>query len=218
MIRIERTQPPQVLTKKAAAWQQALKKATTKAERRRCQNRYQHSQIKLALKKLFNGKCAYCESRITHIDYGHIEHFHPKNGPHARPDLTFEWSNLFLACAVCNGAEFKSDQFPDSSQGGPLVNPCDDQPAEHFVFEYDSAAKLANVISKTPRGDVTIKTLGLNRVELREYRSRQVQRLVYLAVKAKDDPEAAELLNEAQKSAAEYSAFAQAISDQFRSR
>ena len=35
-----------------------------------------------------HGKCAYCESKIKHIDYGDIEHILPKN-KNARPDLCY---------------------------------------------------------------------------------------------------------------------------------
>ena len=83
---------------------------------------------------MFGGKCAYCESRITHVDYGHIEHHVPKAGPNGRPKRTFQWSNLLLACGRCNGSENKGDRFPTARQGGPIVNPCKDDPADHFEF------------------------------------------------------------------------------------
>jgi uncharacterized protein (TIGR02646 family) len=160
---------------------------------------------------MFFGKCAYCESKITHIDYGHIEHFCPKRGANARPDLVFEWTNLLLACGICNGPENKSDRFPGDGEGGPLVNPCDDDPAHHFAFHFDPVAKLASVYGKTGRGVTTEKVLGLNRAELRGYRSRQICRLAALAHYAASDAKAAALLNEAKKSDAEYAAFARAL-------
>ena len=217
MIRVERTNPPKVLVDKSIIWREALANAKSKPERERCQKRYRHAQIKATLKRLFVGKCAYCESKMTHMDYGHIEHFRPKAGPHGRPELTFDWTNLFLACGICNGAEFKSDRFPKAAEGGPLVNPCDDDPGQHFTFEYDSHAKLASVCGKTTRGDLTVNVLGLNRHDLRAYRSHQIRRIVALASLASVDAEAADLFKAAQQSSSEYAAFARAIAHSLQS-
>jgi uncharacterized protein (TIGR02646 family) len=179
--------------------------------RRRAEVKYRNAQIKNALVRMFSGKCAYCESQIRHIEYGHIEHFHPKRGPRGRPDLTFEWSNLLLACGVCNGPEYKSDAFPNEDEGGPLVNPCEDDPEDHFVFCFDRVTRLASIHGKTARGTVTEQLLGLNRRELREYRSSRVRSLIALSFYVSTDPEAAKLLDEAKQSTAEYAAFARAL-------
>jgi uncharacterized protein (TIGR02646 family) len=164
---------------------------------------------------MFHGKCAYCESKITHIDFGHIEHFRPKRGVNGRPDLAFEWTNLLLACGVCNGAEHKSDHFPEADEGGPIVNPCDDDPEIHLDFCFDPVTRLASVYGKTRRGETTEDLLGLNRPELRDYRSRRVRHLVVLAQHAGSDREAAKLLQEAKLSDAEYAAFARALFGSF---
>jgi len=58
---------------------------------------------------MFHGKCAYCESKITAIYNGDIEHFRPKGkiqtANPSRPGyfwLASEWKNLLLACPFCN--------------------------------------------------------------------------------------------------------------------
>jgi uncharacterized protein (TIGR02646 family) len=196
---------------KADQWRAALLSAGTESKRVRAEAKYRHSEIKKALVGMFHGKCAYCESKITHIEYGHIEHFRPKRGIKGRPDLAFEWNNLLLACGVCNGAEHKSDHFPEANEGGPLVNPCEDDPEVHFQFHFDRQTKLASVYGKTGRGTTTEKLLGLNRTALREYRSTRICHLVVLAAHAAADPEAASLLDEAKQSTAEYAAFARAL-------
>jgi hypothetical protein len=112
---------------------------------------------------------------------------------------------------VCNGAENKADKFPNEDEGGPLVNPCEDDPEEHFAFHFDRATRLASVLGKTTRGTITEQMLGLNRTELREYRSRRVLHLMALWLYVSDDPEAAELLEDAKNSSAEYAAFARAL-------
>jgi uncharacterized protein (TIGR02646 family) len=152
--------------------------------------------FKDCLVKLFHGKCAYCESKIMHVDYGHIEHYRPKSGPFGRPDLTFDWNNLLLACGICNGSAHKGDRFPGADAGGPIVNPCDEEPGDHFEFQYDHVAHLASVYGKTERGRLTETLLGLNRKDLRIHRSRFVMKLAVLFLLSASDPTARELIEE----------------------
>lgn len=73
---------------------------------------YGHIMVRKVLLKMFRGKCAYCESKITTIYNGDIEHFRPKGGycnvstiPTTKPGyywLAAEWENLLLACPFCN--------------------------------------------------------------------------------------------------------------------
>src|SRR5436305_12373624 len=72
---------------------------------------YGHDSVKRALKAAQHDKCCFCESKISHIAYGDVEHFRPKAGyrqhpadPLSRPGyywLAYEWSNLYLACQMC---------------------------------------------------------------------------------------------------------------------
>lgn len=208
MIRVDRGREPAVLARNEARWRQALLRARTPRGRERIQRRYQHRTIKQALVAAFHGKCAYCESFIRHAEYGHIEHFRPRS---KYPDLIFSWVNLLLACGVCNGREYKGEEFPLEAEGGLLIDPCSEEPAEHLVFEYDEGARLASVRGRTERGQLTVELLGLNRKDLRTYRSKQVTRLWVIALQARHDPEARRLLEEAALSSGEYSAFAAAL-------
>ncbi len=210
MIKIERSAKPLILQKKAMEWTQKLLAATERKEKKKAEDKYRHKQIKEALVEMFHGKCAYCESKITHIDYGHIEHFRPKS-IQAYRSLAFEWTNLLLACGICNGSEQKGTKFPSGSEGGPIINPCDEEPSDHFEFIYDQTSKLATVVGKTSRGEATEQLLGLNRHSLRAHRSNQVRRLISLKKFAVQDPEAKYLLQEAAQDHAEYAAFARAI-------
>jgi uncharacterized protein (TIGR02646 family) len=208
MIKVERQSKPSILQRKAEQWRAQLLAATTAAEPTRYEKRYGHREVKQRLVQMFHGKCAYCESKILHVDYGHIEHYRPKA---ARPDLTFEWTNLLLARGICNGAEYKSDHFPEAAEGGPIVNPCEDHPEEHFEFHFDPVAKLASVYGTTARGLLTEHLLGMNRPELRGYRSKRIRHLAALARFAETDDEAARLLEAAKQADSEYTAFAQAL-------
>ncbi|MDY0983153.1 retron system putative HNH endonuclease [Microbacterium sp. CFBP9023] len=76
-------------------------------------------------------RCAYCEGPI-YVD-GHIEHFRRKNPAHF-PELTFEWSNLFLACrSVSHCGHFKDRRSSDSYSPADLVKP-DERDPEAFLF------------------------------------------------------------------------------------
>ena len=211
MIRVTRSPKPAALARNQAVWTRALLGATTAAQRKRTEKKYRHREVKETLVSMFHGKCAYCESKVLHIDYGHIEHFRPKSHAVFR-DLTFEWTNLLLSCPVCNGAEYKGDHFPDATVGGPLINPCDDNPETHFEFVFDSTARLATLIGKTPRGETTVKILGLNRPDLRAYRSKLIMQLYVLSDYSATDPIARALLEDACKDDAEYAAFARMLS------
>jgi uncharacterized protein (TIGR02646 family) len=208
MIAIKRTDSPEILNRKAAEWTENLLSANKKERRNKAEAKYRHKEIKEALCVMFHDKCAYCESKITHVDYGHIEHYRPKS---KFPGLTFEWSNLLLACGVCNGKGHKGDRFPEKDHNGPIVNPCDEDPSQHFYFHYEPACRLASVYGTTPRGETTEAILGLNRNELLAYRSGQITKLYVIARLAASDPEAESLLKEAMEDSAEYAAFARII-------
>jgi uncharacterized protein (TIGR02646 family) len=59
-------------------------------------DRYKQHDIKAAIKKIYNNKCAYCEQWI---EQSHIEHYRPKTIYYW---LAFSWDNLILACPTCN--------------------------------------------------------------------------------------------------------------------
>ena len=56
------------------------------------------------LKKIYHGKCAYCEQKTETLE---VEHYRPKN---KYPWLKNEWSNLLPVCIPCNNS--KRDSFP----------------------------------------------------------------------------------------------------------
>ncbi len=89
------------------------------------------SQLKkFLLEKVFHGKCAYCDSRVTGTSFGDAEHFRPKGGVTRRRDgvdepvtvggephpgyywLAYDWRNLLPACQRCNSEDGKMNQFP----------------------------------------------------------------------------------------------------------
>lgn len=236
MISVTRTAPPQVLQEHGARWLTALRAANDELEqveddsqatlrqiqraqegKKRAQNKYRHSKIKDALVTMFHGKCAYCESPIRVVAYGHIEHFYPKGNPNYT-DKTFEWNNLLLSCAVCNNAGHKGTRFPLDASGDPLLlDPSDGvtDPGVHLKFSWDPQTGLASVYGLDERGQEVERMFDLNgmrgRKALVRERNRYVKKL-YVILKLYDrqgnDAEALAILQQACQPDAPYSAFA----------
>lgn len=140
--------------------------------------------LKSSLRKLFNNKCAYCESKINPAaTTGDLDHFRPKSGARGYDKnfrtehywwLTYEWNNLYYSCPVCN--RYKATWFPLNSEPAIiratyeeiiqkekplLIDPCNDEPNEYLTFD-----KEGNAIPLNEKGKVTIEILKLNREEL----------------------------------------------------
>lgn len=232
MICVARSQQPVVLQKHSFKWLAKLKQQqlelqllkgnpnTTDAQIRKAkknvenaQAKYGHPRVKDELVKMFHGKCAYCESKITVVTYGAIEHFRPKS---EYPDLTFEWSNLLLSCDVCNDGSHKGTNFPlDVNGKSLLIDPTDGVTDlnTHLEFAWDAVASLASVYGRDDLGKTVETIFDLNgmkgRKELVAHRSKYVKRLCALLRLAKTgDKEAITLLRESCDAGAEYSAFA----------
>lgn len=221
MIAIIRTAEPAALKNYATKWLADLKAiladpAASPAQRTKAINRYRHRDAKNALVQLFHGKCAYCESRVTVVTYGAIEHFYPKS---RYVERVFDWRNLLLSCDICNDKGHKGDRFPLDDMGQPLfIDPTDGitDISAHLGFVWDSAAGSAVVYGLDARGRLIEDIFDLNglrgRMELLRHRSRYVRQLTALCIFAKDNnAEALQLLREACGPEAEYSAFALSV-------
>jgi uncharacterized protein (TIGR02646 family) len=128
-------------------------------------NKYNQPAVKAALVDETKAKCAYCESKILHIDYGDIEHIIPKR---KHPITAFEWDNLTLACGVCNNN--KGDYFAQSSL---LLNPYIDDIYNHLL----SGTILIMHVNGSIKGEFTHKLLQLNRSALVERRREAIDGL-----------------------------------------
>ena len=125
---------------------------------------------KPALVKETHEKCVYCESKVSHVYPGDVEHLIPKS---KRPELAFNFENLTYACSICNNN--KSD-YHDPFY--PLINPYIDDPEDEFIA-------LGPIVKDKPGHDrafVTEKTLELNRPALIERRRERIESLHSLAM------------------------------------
>ncbi|MEJ8325684.1 AAA family ATPase [Kosakonia sacchari] len=151
---------------------------------------FRSKEVKNALYDLFQGKCAWCESRISATS-ADICHYRPKAGVAESRNhpgywwLASQWENLLLSCPACNRPHQyngviagKSSRFPleDETQRAfepgweerekpLLLDPTSDDPARHFVYDWEG-----NILSETPEGQMTITIIGLNRPALVEAR------------------------------------------------
>lgn len=136
--------------------------------------KYREHSIKEQIVKETHGKCAYCESKVSHVCPGDIEHILPKHGG-ARPDLYVEWTNLTLACEECNRPRKKTYYNP----ADPLINPYEDNPEQHLI----SAGPMIFNKPGDRKGHVTYTILELNRSGLFERRVERLNSLKCLADK-----------------------------------
>ncbi|NRR93140.1 AAA family ATPase [Winogradskyella undariae] len=139
-----------------------------------------------ALNELFNGKCAYCESKII-LDKSNdfLDHFRPRNNAKGfnkdQTDLDhywwlmYHWNNMYLSCLECK--KFKSTWFPVegkrvmpitnfpeivTQENNLLIDPCYEEIVEHIGYDF----KTGNIIPLDKKGETTIEILKLNRRRL----------------------------------------------------
>jgi len=152
---------------------------------------YGDKTVKEALILAQHDKCFLCESKITHIDYGDVEHFRPKKAFQQNYKeklnypgyywLAYDWQNLFLACKLCN-QRYKKNFFPlanpevreevshlsDLNKENPLfINPAKENPEKYISFRVDNLVGVVPfAIEDNAKGKATIKVAGLDRIKL----------------------------------------------------
>ena len=178
---------------------------------------YGHETVKIVLKTSQHDKCFLCESKVTHISSGDVEHFRPKGGyrQSAKDNLqkpgyfwlAYEWANLFFVCELCN-RRFKKNLFPllksenrctshkiGTSQEEPLfINPETENPQGFISFR----GEIVFAIDGNLRGKTTIEGAGLDRVELESKRKTTleiIKRLYEIANLTPELPQSIEAMN-----------------------
>ena len=84
---------------------------------------YKAESVVKALKELFHGKCAYCESAYSATQPVDVEHYRPKGAIIIKDALTppgyywlaATWENLLPSCIDCNRE--RTQEFPDRRTG-----------------------------------------------------------------------------------------------------
>lgn len=129
------------------------------------QKKYNHRDIKIAVKSETSDKCIYCESHVTSIYPGDIEHIIPKS---KEPSLTFKWDNLTFCCYSCNNN--KKDYYEPTNM---LINPYTDNTVDYLL----PMGPLLYNLNGNKRAEITIKKIKLNREELINRRKEKLEEL-----------------------------------------
>lgn len=161
MIKLRKGEEPRILKDNRETWTAELLAAVAandKDEIKRKTKRYNHPEVKAALKQETSEKCAYCEAKVTVVAHGDIEHVSPKSLDRT---LTFSWENLTFACQICNQKKSVKEN---------ILDPYSIEPADHLFF----AGSF--IKGRTQEGAQTVLELDLNRVALLESRSREIER------------------------------------------
>jgi uncharacterized protein (TIGR02646 family) len=182
--------PPAILTGRGKAARAALEAAHEGGKRDFAESDFDKTiygpkAVKDALRRAQHDKCAFCESSVSHVSYGDVEHYRPKaavaqkeGDRYDQPGyywLAYEWANLFFCCQLCN-QRFKRNLFPlrnpkqrARSHRGRLtrekpllLDPSDTEPTDHVTFH----GELAVPVGGSLEGQTTIEVMGLNRTEL----------------------------------------------------
>jgi hypothetical protein len=146
--------------------------------------------LKRHLFDLFDGKCAYCDARVTHVDVGDVEHYRPKKRVDGEPShpgyywLAYDVSNFLPACALCNRGRGKANHFPvvegtraRDPNGLPteqplLFHPYHDDGVEHFKI-----LRTGQIVGRTDKGRTSVDVYGLKREGLPEERREAMEAL-----------------------------------------
>lgn len=151
---------------------------------------YGCKDVKKQLKHDQHDKCAYCESNLTAVASGDVEHFRPKTyyqqargGEKSATGyywLAYDWKNLLYSCEICNRTHKKNlfpllnpDKRADTpdkkieSEEPVLINPLTEDPEQSIGFHRHI------IYGKNRRGSETIKIIGLDRPELNVSRDKK---------------------------------------------
>ncbi len=133
-----------------------------------------YRKYKPLLQPLFRSRCAYCLSHEDHMgrfDAMEVDHFRPKGRPEFA-HIECAWKNLYYCCRGCNSA--KSNKWPNADefgQGRRFVDPCEDDPSEHYRLTRDeSGNEDGKIASETAAGRYSIAKIRLDRQQLIDIR------------------------------------------------
>jgi hypothetical protein len=157
---------------------------------------YAQDDVKQELSKIYNNKCAFCETDTTAGSVLQVEHYRPKAKVTEEPAhkgyywLAYEWTNLLYACASCNRA--KANFFPLHINGIRVFQPVLNAGIlDKASCKFDSSILLnekplllnpeakdfkpekhiilgpnGNIVSVSPQGKTTIEKCKLHRPSL----------------------------------------------------
>jgi hypothetical protein len=169
MIRLSKGPKPRIVVHRGSTWTaDYVQRSSAGSARQHLPAHYRHAEIKAALRLECHDKCMYCETRVSHSQYGDIDHQIPVS---LRPDLVVDWLNLGYSCEKCNNN--KGDYWDEHF---PLVNPYIEDPSQFLTF----AGPMILPRPGNLRGKLTIERIDLNRNELIAQRKERLERIIPL--------------------------------------
>jgi len=170
---------------------------------------YADNEVRITLEAMFDGKCAYCESKIAVTADWDVEHYRPKGAVAERADhpgyywLCCDWENLLPSCTYCN--QGRKDRATLTQPEGPTAGKADKFPlldeADRCMDHVGDIAReqpyLIHPILEDPekhiafqpdgmafglsaRGKRTIEICHLNRKRLRDARGKVILEVLLL--------------------------------------
>jgi len=126
--------------------------------------------------------CCYCERGITK-DNSHIEHFVPKKGQNADPNLTFEYQNLLCSCdgnarhSENKGLTHCGIRKDDWFDAALMVSPLDKDCAGYFRYMMTGKILPTDIPEKQTAALETINRCNLNHPMLKKMRQEALRRV-----------------------------------------
>ena len=121
----------------------------------------EHTQLGDALYERQARYCAYCETRITQKENGHIEHLERRSDNPAR---TFDWSNMFFSCNHRDSCgNYKDDTKPRLRfNPADIVDPSCEDPLDFFTYDALGGISARDEAHKM-RAEETIRIFHLDK-------------------------------------------------------
>lgn len=160
MILVRRTAAPKELLSRQGEWTSRFQQKSIGADWAPAAAK---KLLQEHLRNKSHNKCVYCESVLGGSAWHEVEHYHAKT---VRPDLVFEWTNLFLACGVCNGRK------GNEVHNGTLLKPDEDDGELFFWLNRDTGQLEALPGADAARVEASIRICDLNRETLSVQRLR----------------------------------------------
>jgi len=128
-----------------------------------------------------SNQCAYTELPLEYEkNNSHIEHLKRKDSAFF-PELTFEWSNLFVSCNSDDfGGKFKDGKYlkgKSKAENALIINPALENPNVYFELTNWGELTVKDAlrgVAKT-KAEETIKAFNLNHNSLQDRRREMIQ-------------------------------------------
>ena len=115
------------------------------------------------LRLLFRRRCAYCLTRDDQLggeEGMKVDHFLAES---RHPDLRLAWANLYYSCDVCNNRKGNYPTAEETAQGERFVDPCAEDPDEHFRMVRDPQnGDFCRIVHRSDAASYTIRRLHFN--------------------------------------------------------